>query len=133
MEKIATSIVETLSYGLKAFGICFMFSALDSGWEMFVVGLVAFIIGYALGKLELRMENKRGLQKKYYDYNVLHTLGWIFGVISIVGVLVQHGGVYNFALLAMGVYLILAGDRRMKIYYSLRNSETQGDTENTTK
>ena len=77
MNKIATSILETLGYILKTGGICcliFSFSDKEFLPSLFAGGIM-LAIGHALIKWELHIESKRDIQVKHYDYVILIAFG----------------------------------------------------------
>ena len=126
MNKIATSILETIGYILKTGGICcliFSFSDKEFLPSLFAGGIM-LAIGHALIKWELHIESKRDKQVKHYDYVILIAFGALailsslttgFGSASGYG----HSSMHTAELLnqlAFSICLIAFGFNRKSMY-----------------
>lgn len=141
MNKITTSILETVGYFLMTAGINGLMIPFSGHYDpemlliSFEVSIVFFAIGYALIKWELRIESKRAEQVKHYDYAVLITLGVLCILGALLNVAGSAGGYGNSAIrsdniinqFGMSICLLAFGFNRKSMYSNAPSSEKAVD------
>lgn len=119
--KLTTIILETLAYLAQVFSIVFLFMSITA--HNILVGVltsaVLWVIGFALYRWELYIENRRTEPSEHYDFIVLITLGWL--MLSLIVVYFATPNLktdieYPIVHMIVSNYLIGAGLLRRRMY-----------------
>ena len=129
MNKISTTILETLGYAIQSCALCGFIYLLWFNKQSYIIDLLCLLYFFCYGLIcwELHLEGERTEKVKHYDHWVLKLVGIVAIVLSLwfafssafgYGIS-DNSSKYILITLVLGVYFIAVGFLRKSMCHSL--------------
>ena len=126
MNKISTTILETLGYAIQSCALCGFIYLLWFNKQSYIIDLLCLLYFFCYGLIcwELHLEGERTEKVKHYDHWVLKLVGILAIVLSLWFAFSSAFGYgisddlskYILTTLVLGVYFIVMGILRQSLY-----------------